>query len=152
MVVVLLACGALVVGCEPEEREFRPQSAGSSASSSGGAATEPPSDAGAMAEDEPREAIERGRAQFARNCSPCHAQNGQGLIGPNLTDGVSIHEATSAADYNALIRDGVPARGMPGWAPSIGQSAVDDLAIYVWSLRHTNVSGRPAQGSYRLPR
>jgi cytochrome c oxidase cbb3-type subunit 3 len=37
------------------------------------------------------DAMAAGKATFAKLCMPCHLAEGQGLIGPNLTDDYFIH-------------------------------------------------------------
>lgn len=149
---VLVMASLATVRCEPEEREFRlPRSAPTTTSSGGQSSAVDTADSGVEIEDVDVAAVARGRAQFARLCTPCHGVHGQGVIGPNLTDGVSINEAENIDLVRTTIADGVASRGMPAWEPSVGAQVVGDLTAFVWSLRHTNVSGRAAQGSFPLP-
>jgi mono/diheme cytochrome c family protein len=96
--------------------------------------------------------VERARAVFGRTCAACHGARGQGIVGPNLTDGVGIHPVTDVSGYEALVRDGVPARGMPGWGRALSLEEVSLVAQLAWSLRNTNdPEGKAPQGEHTLP-
>jgi mono/diheme cytochrome c family protein len=139
---------ALSTGCASEEPVFRPDHAGVVAVSSGAQASESPQREPLVSD----EAIARGRETFARYCLPCHGERAQGLIGPNLTDSVSILRAQRAEDYRAIIESGVTSRGMPAWRAVISADRMGDLLAYVWSVRGANVQGgRAPQGSHALP-
>jgi cytochrome c oxidase cbb3-type subunit 3 len=96
-----------------------------------------------VAEDPER--IEAGRAIFQASCAACHGGRGEGLIGPNLTDGAWIHGG-AAISIHATITDGVTSAGMPAWGPVLGPRAVQSVVAYVISIRGTNVPGRAPQG------
>lgn len=91
--------------------------------------------------------IERGHAVFVKNCVSCHADQGQGLVGPNLTDAYQIH-GTSALDIHRTITEGVPARGMIAWGPMLPPDDVTAVAVFVSGLRGRDVpNGKPPEGS-----
>lgn len=83
--------------------------------------------------------VERGRALYSTNCASCHAADGGGLVGPNLTDDAWIHGRTAQA-LEKIVNEGVPAKGMPGWGPILGPARIADLTAFVASLQGT----RPA--------
>lgn len=89
--------------------------------------------------------VEAGRTTFVTNCAACHGQQGEGNIGPNLTDDAWIHGAT-AVDIHHTIEAGVAARGMPQWGPVLGPNGVRQVAAYLISIRGTNVPGRAPEG------
>jgi mono/diheme cytochrome c family protein len=89
-------------------------------------------------------AIERGAAIYAANCTGCHGAGGEGLSGPNLTDGYWLHGANPTEIYTT-IHVGVGAKGMPAWGGALG-AQVKDVVAYVLSLKDTNVAGKEAQG------
>jgi mono/diheme cytochrome c family protein len=77
------------------------------------------------------------------NCYACHGANGQGAVGPNLTDAEWLH---SDGSYDAIVKQvttGVPQAesksGIP-MPPKGGSSITDDevkaVAAYVYSLSH----------------
>jgi cytochrome c oxidase cbb3-type subunit 3 len=90
--------------------------------------------------------VESGRQVFATTCAPCHRADGGGNIGPNLTDAYWLHGGKPENIY-ACVHDGVPAKGMPTWAPQLGEEKVASVVAYVLTLRDTNVpSGKAPQG------
>jgi len=90
-------------------------------------------------------AVEAGHATFTASCVACHADQGQGNVGPNLTDGYWIHGG-APTDILHVITDGVGDKGMPAWGPILGPEAVQKVAAYVLSIRNTNVPGKEPQG------
>ncbi|MDB4988896.1 MAG: Cytochrome c oxidase subunit CcoP [Myxococcaceae bacterium] len=104
-----------------------------------------PSEAELMAAlDSP--ALALGRQTFTSTCVPCHEAEGQGKIGPNLTDSAWLHGGGPVAIFRT-IRDGVPAKGMPSWGPSLGRAGVTQLTAFVLSLRNKNVPGKAPEGA-----
>lgn len=95
-----------------------------------------------------------GRELFERNCgATCHANDGGGNIGPNLTDNFWIH---SEGDINGIIRTierGVPAKGMIAWKRILKPEEIHQIGSYVLTLRGTTPANpKPPQGEeYPLP-
>src|SRR5579862_9254250 len=56
--------------------------------------------------------LEKGRQLFLGMCSRCHGVDGGGGEGPNLNRPVLTHAQNDQA-LLAVIRDGIPDRGMP---------------------------------------
>ena len=102
----------------------------------------------ALAEDE--DAVEAGRALYMTNCVACHAAEGQGQIGPNLTDDYWIHGG-SAMDIHGVVATGVLDKGMPPWAGPLGPRGTREVVAYVLTLRSTNVPGKEPQGELVTP-
>jgi len=88
----------------------------------------------------------RGAALFAQRCVSCHADKGQGLIGPNLTDLHQIHGETRMHLY-ATISKGVPTTAMLAWGEQLPQTDVLALAAFVTGLRGQNLTGKEPQGA-----
>lgn len=87
---------------------------------------------------QPDEAIlASGKKIYAINCASCHMPEGQGSIGPNLTDDYWIHGG-SIKDIYLTIKNGVPEKGMISWAPVLSPAQMRDVAFYIKSLRGTN--------------
>ncbi len=96
--------------------------------------------------------IAAGKDIYMVNCSPCHGTEGQGLVGPNLTDNYWIHGG-APADIVKTVIDGVPAKGMIAWKPILGVEKVEQVSAYVYSLIGTEPpnpkapEGEPVDGS-----
>lgn len=67
----------------------------------------------AIAKD--HEELEEGKKTFTAYCASCHAPDGGGLIGPNLTDTYWLHGGT-ITDIYKTVTNGVLEKGMPPWA------------------------------------
>lgn len=83
--------------------------------------------------------IARGEAMFKANCVACHGEEGQGIIGPNLTDRFWIHGGSPTKVLQSIAK-GWPEKGMPAWEPSLGEEKVHWLASYVASIQGRSVS------------
>ena len=90
--------------------------------------------------------VESGRGVFMSSCLPCHGDKGQGIVGPNLTDNHWIHKDTPTG-LLTVISEGVAAKGMPAWQPSLGAARVRDATVYVLTLKGTNVAGKAPEGA-----
>jgi cytochrome c oxidase cbb3-type subunit 3 len=94
-----------------------------------------------------REVLAQGKAEFTAKCTPCHGNNGQGVIGPNLTDDYWIHGDGRISSILGIINEGVPDKGMPPWKGVISPDLMEKVAVYVYSLHGTNPEGaKPPQG------
>jgi cytochrome c oxidase cbb3-type subunit III len=74
---------------------------------------------------------------FATRCMPCHGPEGQGLVGPNLTDDYWIH-GRRPTEILHTIAEGVPDKGMVPWKDQLKPEELPTLAAYVLSLAGTN--------------
>ena len=89
-----------------------------------------------------------GQKLFASRCVACHGDKGQGLVGPNLTDDHWIHGNGTLAGIFAVIRDGVPAKGMISWGAQLERKELMQLAAFVASLQGTApAGGKAAEGT-----
>jgi cytochrome c oxidase cbb3-type subunit 3 len=86
-----------------------------------------------------------GAQTFQNNCVACHEAQGQGKIGPNLTDDRWLHGG-GPVDIFRTIRDGVAAKGMPAWGPALGRAGVAQVTAFVLSLRDKNIPGKAPEG------
>jgi cytochrome c oxidase cbb3-type subunit 3 len=83
---------------------------------------------------------------FATRCVPCHGPQGQGIIGPNLTDDYWLHGNTLVA-IRKTISDGVIEKGMIPWKDQLKPAEVDAMAAYVATLQGTKPANpKPPQG------
>lgn len=94
--------------------------------------------------------ISNGEAVFKSNCVACHGENGQGVVGPNLTDDFWLHGGRPEAVL-ASVTHGYPDKGMPAWKPVLGEEKVRLAAAYVLSLRGRTVANPKAPQGTKEP-
>jgi cytochrome c oxidase cbb3-type subunit 3 len=83
---------------------------------------------------------------FGQRCGPCHGPNGQGLIGPNLTDPQWIHGKGRLMDIYEVVSKGVPNKGMPAWDLQLKPIEVRKIVGFVGTLRGKNLPGKAPEG------
>ncbi|MEM9996123.1 MAG: cytochrome c, partial [Bacteroidota bacterium] len=81
-----------------------------------------------------------GQELFVANCAACHGQQGEGLIGPNLTDAYAIH-GNEPEDIFRVITEGVLDKGMTPWGNVLTAEERAGVMAYVKSLEGTNIPG-----------
>jgi cytochrome c oxidase cbb3-type subunit 3 len=77
-----------------------------------------------------------GENAYQKQCASCHGVEGQGLIGPNLTDDHWLHGATVIEIFDTIVK-GVPDKGMPTWGRRFAPEELEALAAFVRSLHGT---------------
>ncbi|MEY2716802.1 MAG: Cbb3-type cytochrome c oxidase subunit CcoP [Planctomycetota bacterium] len=93
-----------------------------------------------------RQKLLAGQNMFKANCATCHAPDGGGKTGPNLTDDFYIN-VRKPEDVFRVVRDGIEAKGMPRWGKRFSEPQLVLLSSYVVSLRGTSpASPLKAQG------
>ncbi|MFA5804689.1 MAG: cbb3-type cytochrome c oxidase N-terminal domain-containing protein [Melioribacteraceae bacterium] len=80
--------------------------------------------------------LSEGKAIFQKNCVSCHAIDGGGLVGPNLTDDYFIH-GNEIKNIFKTIKYGVPAKGMIAWQTQLDPNKMQQVASYVISFLGT---------------
>ena len=83
------------------------------------------------------ESLAKGKELFHDNCAPCHNQQGQGLVGPNLTDDYWLHGGSIKDIFNT-IKYGWPEKGMKSWKDDFSGGQIALLASYIKSIHGTN--------------
>ena len=81
--------------------------------------------------------VEAGSVTFTGVCAACHGAEGQGLIGPNLTDAYWIH-GNQPEDIYRVISEGVLTQGMPAWDGQLSEEEQAQAMAYVLSLQGTD--------------
>lgn len=87
--------------------------------------------------------IAEGASLFVKNCVACHGENGQGIIGPNLTDPYWLHGG-GVKNVFKVIKHGVPEKGMIAWKRQLTPSNIQKIASFIISLNGTNPIGAKA--------
>lgn len=94
--------------------------------------------------------LEAGKAVYLQNCVACHGQQGQGGVGPNLTDAYWLHGGSVKAVFHS-ITEGIPEKGMMSWKKQLNPLQIQQLTGYILSLQGTNPAGaKEAQGTKEL--
>lgn len=78
-----------------------------------------------------------GQSTFVNLCSTCHGAQGQGGVGPNMTDDYWIHGG-SITEIFKTIKYGVPEKGMIAWNSQLSPSAMQKVSSYIKSIHGTN--------------
>ncbi|CAN5550007.1 hypothetical protein BH10BAC2_BH10BAC2_40440 [soil metagenome] len=80
--------------------------------------------------------IEAGKKVFTTMCAACHAADGGGTVGPNLTDNYWLHGG-SIQDLFKTIKYGWPEKGMKSWKDDYSPIQIAQIASYVKALHGT---------------
>lgn len=83
--------------------------------------------------------IAAGKMLYTQSCVACHSGNGEGGIGPNLTDDYWIHGG-ALNDIYKTIKIGYPEKGMQSWQSMYSPIQIKQLTSYVRSLLGTKPS------------
>ncbi|MFL6354730.1 MAG: c-type cytochrome [Bryobacteraceae bacterium] len=76
-----------------------------------------------------------GQQLFSSNCSGCHGLDGHGgEHGPNIATTAEV-QRLSGRDILGIIRDGIPATGMPAFRSRFDATQLHDVASYVRVLQ-----------------
>ena len=94
--------------------------------------------------------IKSGKNVFATYCVACHASDGGGGVGPNLTDDYWIH-GNSRDQIKTTVVEGVLAKGMPVWKLSLNPKQIDQVVDYVISLKGTQPAAPKAPEGNKIP-
>ncbi|MEM9646594.1 MAG: cbb3-type cytochrome c oxidase N-terminal domain-containing protein [Planctomycetota bacterium] len=87
--------------------------------------------------------VKVGEIVFRTNCVSCHGREGEGKVGPNLTD-EHYKNVKTVADIASVIANGANANAMPAWSNRLHPNEIVLVSAYVASLRGTNVDGGKA--------
>ena len=91
---------------------------------------------------EDESSLASGKALYTANCVMCHNPNGEGNIGPNLTDDYWIH-GNDVKDLFKIIKHG-NSNGMPEHASKLNPIQIQELSSYVLSMADTK--GKEPEG------
>jgi mono/diheme cytochrome c family protein len=85
---------------------------------------------------------------YHTHCDRCHGQDATGsTFAPNLRQSVGANGMTEAA-FSSVVRDGLAAKGMPAFQPTITDAQIGQLYAYV-KARSTGTlgPGRPKRST-----
>lgn len=80
--------------------------------------------------------IEAGKELYTGNCAACHAMDGGGGVGPNLTDAYWIHGG-DIKDVFSVVKYGVVEKGMIPWQDQLSPEQMQQVSSYVLTLQGT---------------
>ena len=80
---------------------------------------------------------EAGKKIFKSNCAVCHAVDGGGGIGPNLTDEYWILGGGIKNVYNTIAEGGRDGKGMIAWKNSLNPEKMQQVSSYILTLQGT---------------
>ena len=81
-----------------------------------------------------------GKTTFAARCVSCHGANGEGLVGPNMTDD-NYKNIKAIDDIARVIANGAANGAMPAWKTQLHPNEIVLTASYIASLRGKNLPG-----------
>jgi len=91
-----------------------------------------------------------GAGLFATNCVSCHAKDGQGLVGPNLTD-EPYKNVKTLGDIGEVLMNGANNGAMPAWNNRLAPTEIVALSVYVANMRGQELPGRAPEGEAIAP-
>lgn len=91
--------------------------------------------------------IDAGKKIFTTMCAACHAADGGGGVGPNLTDDYWLHGG-SIKDVFKTVTYGWPDKGMKSWKDDYSPLQIQQISSYVMTLHGTKpATPKEPQGS-----
>ncbi len=86
--------------------------------------------------DESENSLTSGKTIFEGNCAACHAADGGGGVGPNLTDEYWLHGG-GIADIFKVVKYGVIEKGMVPWEDQLSPEEIQNVSSYILTLGGT---------------
>ncbi len=84
-----------------------------------------------------------GSKLYTSLCAACHGGNGEGLVGPNLTDEFWKHGGGIKNVFSS-IKYGVPDKGMIAWKSQLKPAQIQKISSYIISLEGSNPANAKA--------
>ena len=94
--------------------------------------------------------MSEGQEVYTQYCQVCHLAEGQGLVGPNLTDDYWIHGGRAIDIHNTIV-NGVVEKGMAAWGRQLGPERVDAVVAHLLTFRGKHLEGKEPQGELYTP-
>lgn len=91
--------------------------------------------------------LSQGLIKYSKACASCHGANGEGTVGPNLTDNNWLHGNTPEAVFKT-IKEGVPNTSMTAYGNMYSDKDILLYTSYILvSLKGTNpANGKAPEG------
>jgi cytochrome c oxidase cbb3-type subunit 3 len=80
--------------------------------------------------------IANGEKVYNMQCASCHAADGGGIVGPNLTDEYWLHGG-GIKNVFKTVKYGVVQKGMIAWEGVISNQQMRDVSMYIMTLQGT---------------
>ncbi|WP_194778486.1 cbb3-type cytochrome c oxidase N-terminal domain-containing protein [Pararhodonellum marinum] len=80
--------------------------------------------------------LRAGQTIYENNCAACHARDGGGGVGPNLTDEYWIHGG-SISDIFKVVKYGVIQKGMIPWQDQLSPEEMQQVSSFILTLQET---------------
>ncbi|MBX9652185.1 c-type cytochrome [bacterium] len=91
-----------------------------------------------------------GQSVFKSNCVSCHGTEGQGLVGPNLTDNF-YKNVSKIEDISKVVAEGAAGQAMPAWKNRLHPNELVLVSSYVAAIRGKNLPGPKGQEGKEIP-
>ncbi len=88
--------------------------------------------------------IKEGGVIFTEKCAACHAADGGGGVGPNLTDNYWIHGGNITYVFK-VVKYGVPEKGMISWEKQLPPQEMQKVASYILAQLHGTKPATPKE-------
>jgi cytochrome c oxidase cbb3-type subunit 3 len=93
--------------------------------------------------------LENGKTIFVEKCVACHGANGEGGVGPNLTDEYWLHGGT-INDIFGVIKNGVAEKGMISWKAILKPAQIQEVSNYIVTLKGTSTENPKAPQGQKI--
>lgn len=80
--------------------------------------------------------LQAGKGVFTQYCAVCHAADGGGIVGPNLTDNYWLHGNDIKNIFNT-IKYGVQGKGMKSWQQELSPVMMAQVGSFITTLSGT---------------
>ncbi len=97
-----------------------------------------------------KEWLRVGAGVFKTHCVSCHGRDGEGSVGPNLTDEFYKY-VRQPEDVYTIVSQGAGKGAMPAWGTRLHPNELVLVSSYVISLRGKNIAGKGHDGNSISP-
>ena len=88
--------------------------------------------------------IKEGGVIYQEKCAACHAADGGGSVGPNLTDNYWLHGG-DIRDVFKIVKYGVPEKGMISWEKQLPPMEMQKVASFILTELHGSKPAAPKE-------